>query len=451
MPVLCHNVTTYSLSRHMNKHQVVSAIDIGTDKIVTLVADVSQGISQIQVLGVSSVRSRGIRKSQIVDLNSAAEAITESVDAAERMAGMNIHQAVVSISGQHIQSLNSKGVVAVAQPNQEITPDDVLRVIDAAKAISLPSGKEILHVIPTNYKVDSQDGIKDPVGMSGIRLETEAHIITASTTALKNIEKCMNELGITVNEFVFSGLSSSEVVVTETEKELGVVVVDIGAGTTSICIFVEGSLEFSGVLPIGARHITQDIALGCRVSLESAEKIKIALGELPPVRSILPGETKEETRRRRKLEDTIDAQSLGIAEQVDSFSRKTLIEGIMAPRMKEMFDLIGKEIEKHQLFSRIPAGVVLTGGGAETAEIVEVCKHTLQLPTRVGTPSGFIGLIDEVEKPSFSASLGLLRYAASKVALMPAPKQNFSLQSIQFGQLTALPEKVIKIIKSFLP
>lgn len=433
----------------MSKQHIVSVIDIGTDKVVTLVADISEGPSQIRVMGVSSVRSKGIRKSQIVDLNTASEAITESVDAAERMAGMNIHQAYVSIGGQHIQSLNSKGVVAVAQPSQEITPDDVLRVIDAAKAVSLPSGKEIIHVIPKNYKVDSQDGIKDPVGMSGIRLEAETHIITASTTSLKNVEKCMNELGITVIEFVFSGLAASEVVVTETERELGVVVVDIGAGTTSLCFFVEGSLEFSGVLPIGARHITQDIALGCRVSLESAEKIKIALGTLPPSRAVLPGETKDDARKRKKQEDTLDAQALGIIEQVDSFSRKTLLEGIMAPRMKEMFDFIGQEIEKHQLYSKIPAGIVLSGGGADTVDIVEICKHTLQLPTRVGTPSGFLGLIDEVEKPAFAASLGLLKYAASKAVYQAPPKPGFSLP--QMGSLTEIPKKIAQLVQSLLP
>lgn len=433
----------------MSKQNIVTAIDIGTEKIVTLVADISEGPSQIRVLGVSSVRSKGIKKSQIVDLNSASEAITESVDAAERMAGMNIHHAYVSIGGQHIQSLNSKGVVAVAQPSQEITPEDVLRVIDAAKAVSLPSGKDILHVIPKNYKVDSQDGIKDPVGMSGIRLETEAHIITASTTALKNVEKCMNELGITVTEFVFSGLAASEVTITETEKELGVVVVDIGAGTTSLCIFIEGSLEFSSVLPIGARHITQDIALGCRVSLESAEKIKVALATLPASKPPLPGETKDDVRRRKKMEDMIDAQSLGIMEPIDAFSRKTLVEGIMAPRMKEMFDLIGQEIEKHQYYSRIPAGVVLSGGGAETVDIAEICKHTLQLPTRVGIPSGFLGLIDEVEKPAFSASLGLLRYAASKAVVQPPSKSNFSMPS--FSNISEIPKKIISAIQSLLP
>jgi cell division protein FtsA len=435
----------------MSKQNLVCAIDIGTDKVVTLVGDTSDGPQQIRILGVSSVPSKGIRKSQIVDLNLAAEAITESVDAAERMAGMNIHHAYVSIGGQHIQSLNSKGVVAVAQPNQEIIAEDVARVIDAARAVSLPAGKEIVHVIPKNYKVDSQEGIKDPVGMSGIRLETETHIITASITALKNVEKCINELGIQVIDFVFTGLAAAEVAVTETEKELGVIVVDIGAGTTSLCAFVEGSLEFSGVLPIGARHITQDIALGCRVSLESAEKIKLALATLPPTKSVLPGETKDDARKRKKIEDTIDAQSIGIMEPVESFSRKTLIEGIMAPRIKEIFDLIGQELEKRQLYAQIPAGVVLTGGGAETAEIIEIAKHTLQLPTRIGTPSGFIGLIDEIEKAPYTTSLGLLRYAATRAPKMNNQSSGFNLSGFNFDLIKNLPQKTIEFIKSLIP
>lgn len=435
----------------MAKQSIVTAIDIGTDKIVTLVGQVESHVTPPRVLGVSSVRSRGIRKSQIVDLGSAIEAITESVDAAERMAGMNISNAFVSVSGQHIQSLNSKGVVAVANPNQEIMAEDVLRVIDAAKAVSLPNGKEILHIVPKNFKVDSQEGIKDPVGMTGIRLETEAHIITASTTALKNIEKCMHEIGVQVSEFVFSGLACAEVSVTETEKELGVVSVDIGGGSTSLCVFVEGSLEFSGVLPIGAKHITQDIALGCRVSLESAEKIKLGLATLPPLTSVLPGETKEDARKRLKKEDILDPQIFGILENVDQLSRRTLIEGIMAPRMKEMFELIGRELEKQHVYDKIPAGVVLTGGGAETVDIVEVCKHVLQLPTRVGSPTGFQGLIDEVEKPQYATSLGLLQYATRKGAHQAGSGGGWDLSGISLESLSQLPQMVKKLIKNIIP
>lgn len=436
----------------MPKQHIVSAIDIGTEKIVTLIADISEGAQNIRVLGVSAVPSKGLRKSQIVDLNAAIEAMTESVDAAERMAGLNIQSAYVSVGGSHIHSQNSKGVVAVAQPSQEITPEDVHRVIDAAKAVSLPTGKEIMHIVPKNFKVDSQDGIKDPVGMSGIRLEAEAHIVTGSTTALKNIEKCINEMGISVAEFVFAGLASSTMIVTETEKELGVLVIDIGAGSTSLAAYCDGSLEFTAVLPVGARHITQDIALGCRVSLQSAEKIKLRLAEIPEPPVAMPGESKEESRKRRKAQDLIDAASLGISESIDPLSRRTLIDGIMTPRMKEMFDMIGAEMEKQHLFGKIPAGIVLTGGGAETVEIVEVCKRVLQLPTRVGRPTGMRGLIDDIEKPSFATSLGLLVYGAQKGGeVAQTTAGGFPLKALFSGQIKTLPSTIVKFFKSLLP
>ena len=432
----------------MPKQHIVSAIDIGTEKTVTVIADVSEGREQMRILGVSSVPSKGLRKSQIVDLNAAIETITESVDGAERMAGLNIQTAYVSVGGAHIQSQNSKGVVAVAQPNQEIIEEDIHRVIDAAKAVSLPTGKEIIHIIPKNYKVDSQDGIKDPIGMTGIRLEADAHIITASSTALKNIEKCINEMGIQVAEFVFSGLAAAEMSLTETEKELGVVLLDIGAGSTSMCVFTEGSLEYSSVLPIGARHITQDIALGTRVSLQSAEKIKLKLASIPESALALPGESKDEARKRRKREDMIDAHTFGITENIEPLSRRTLIDGIMTPRMKEMFDLVGKELDKQKLFSLIPAGVVLTGGGADTSEIVEVCKKTLQLSTRVGIPSGFQGLIDEIEKPQFASSMGLLLYGAQKGGEIT---QSSGGIGIKFDNLQQVPKKIISALRSLLP
>lgn len=432
----------------MAKQRIVTAIDVGSEKIVTIIADTIQGPNDIRVLGVSSVPSKGVKKSQIVDLNAAIESITESVDAAERMAGINSQHAYVSVSGAHIQSQNSKGVVAVAQPTQEITGEDVDRVIDAAKAVSLPTGKEILHVVPKNFKVDAQDGIKDPIGMSGIRLESEAHIVTASTVALKNIEKCVNEMGIQVDEFVFAGLASAEVVVTDTEKELGVLVVDIGAGSTSLCAFVEGSLEYTGVLPIGARHITQDIALGCRVSIQSAEKIKLELAHFPESPVVLPGETKEDARKRRKKQDLIDVAKLGISENIEFLSRKAVVEGIMTPRMQEIFKLIGQELDKHKLFDVIPAGVVLTGGGAETVEMSEVCKHTLQLATRIGTPTGFKGLIDEIEKPKYSTALGLLTYGSRKGADVT---HSSGKGGPDFSGLQNIPQKIAQIFKSLMP
>jgi cell division protein FtsA len=331
------------------------------------------------------------------------------------MAGCEVKSAFVSISGTHISSQNSKGVVAVASPTQEITPDDVKRVLEAARAVSLPSAREIVHVIPRDFAVDSQTGIKDPVGMTGIRLESEAHIITGLSTSLKNLAKIIQDLGIQLDGFVFAGLASAEVVLTETEKELGVVLVDIGAGSTSVCAYVEGSLSYSAVLPIGARHITQDIALGCRMSLDSAEKVKLALSH---DQSLMlrprPGESKEEFKHRQKEQDRLDVEKLGIGDVQDELSKRTIVEGIMVPRMKEMFGLIAKDLQSQNMIAQVPAGLVLSGGGAETVGIVEVAKRVLNLPARVGQPVQLRGLIDDIQKPSYATSIGLLVYAAKQ-------------------------------------
>lgn len=395
----------------MSRLTPITAIDIGTDKCTTLIAHIDETTRALQVVGTAVVPSRGMRRSTIVDLEQVLETITESVDAAERMAGFDVKSAYISISGQHIASQNSKGVVAVAAPNQEISPEDVSRVIEAARAISLPSDREVIHVVPRHFKVDSQEGIKDPVGMTGVRLESEAHIITGMTTALRNLEKCIRDIGLEVDGFVFSGLAASEVVLSETEKELGVVSVDIGAGSTSLCVFVDGSLTLSAALPIGARHITQDIALGCRISLDAAEKIKLALSrdDLQNINPI-PGESKEELNKRRKKADQLDLSALGIDEKAEVLSKRTLIEGIMVPRMKEIFTMIGQQLEKQELLKQIPAGIVLSGGGAETVGIIEVAKRTLSLPARVGKPTDLQGLITDIQRPSFATSIGLLEY-----------------------------------------
>ena len=398
----------------MPRSRVITAIDLGTDKCTTLIATLDEETNQLQVKGVAAVPSHGIRKSQIVDLEKAVATMTESLDAAERMAGFDVKSAYVSVSGTHIKSQNSKGVVAVASPNQEITHQDVERVIEAARAISLPADRTVIHVIPRDFKVDSQEGIKDPVGMNGVRLESEAHIITGMTTALKNLEKCVHDLGLNVDGFVFSGLAAAEVVVSETERELGVVVVDIGAGSTSISVFVEGTLELSASLPIGARHITQDIALGCRVSLETAEKIKLGLTDSTDIKKPKPGENKEEFSRRKKRADIINPSDLGVYETVENLSKKKIIEGIMIPRMKEIFSMVLKVLDQNNLLPVVPAGVIISGGGAETVEIKEVAKRVLNLPARVGMPKEIKGLTMDIHKPSFVNSIGLLEYGRQR-------------------------------------
>jgi len=435
----------------MAHSKIITGIDVGTDKCVTLIAAVNEDRS-LQVMGVSTVSSRGMRKSQIIDLEKVLETITESLDGAERMAGLEVKSAYISVSGTHIKSQNSKGVVAVASPNQEVTASDVDRVIEAARAISLSSEKEIIHVIPKDYKVDSQDGIKDPIGMTGVRLESEAHIITGMSTALRNLEKCIQDLGITVKDFVFSGISTAEVVLSETEKELGVAIVDIGAGSTSICAYVEGSLEYSGSIPIGARHITQDIALGCRVSLDTAEKLKISLSN-ENFRGITPhaGESKADFNKRKKKVDQIKLSEYENSDSDEILSRKTVTEGIMLPRMQEIFGLIGDQLKEEQLLKEIPAGIVITGGGALTLHIAEVAKRELNLPARVGTPIELKGLVRDIHSPAYANSIGLLQYGLSS-------GQGDSISSFSLGSLFEnissvgkISEKISSLFKSLLP
>lgn len=422
----------------MTKNQIISAIDIGTTKITTLIATLGVDTDKVSVIGVANEPAKGLRKSQIVDIDETIESITQSVESAERMAGYTISSSLVSISGAHIESLNSKGVVAVAEPEGEISSNDVLRVIEAARAVSLPSSREILHVIPRDFKVDSQEGVKDPVGMSGVRLEAEAHIVTSASTAMRNINKCVSEIGVEVDSLVFSGLASAEAVLTPTEKELGVVLVDLGGGSTSVAVFVEGALSFSSVLPVGAKNITNDLAIGLRVSLETAEKIKLALSKID--------------KNEGEDNDELDFKKLNLNEDVGKLSKKTLIEGIIRPRLNEIFGLVGEELKKSGFGGMTPAGVVITGGGALTAGLTTSCKRTLSLPVRIGYPKGLIGLIDEIKSPAFAAAWGLIDYGVKN---FKGIKSDSSFKNI--GKiLQKLPvkgvfNKGIKLIKSFLP
>src|SRR3972149_473789 len=258
----------------------------------TLIATSSE--DTLTVIGVSTTASKGIRKGQVVDIDETVSSIAESLEAAERMAGVSVSSCFVSVGGAHISSVNSRGVVAVAGGENEISEDDVRRVIEAAQAISVPSSREIIHVIPRDYIVDSQEGIKDPVGMTGVRLEVETHIITGAATSLRNLVKCIQQVGVDVEGLVFSGIASAESTLTDTERELGVALVDIGGGTTDVALFVEGSIAHSAVIPIGGKNITNDLAIGLRSSLEAAEKIKLALSGKEP------NESREEVREESK-------------------------------------------------------------------------------------------------------------------------------------------------------
>lgn len=430
-----------------NDGKIVVGIDIGTSKVVTVIAKVSDAI---HVLGVSDVKSSGIRKGQIVDIEEAVSSMNTSLAAAERMAGYSVSRVVASIGGAHIESQNSKGVVAVGTQEGEITHEDLLRVIDAARAVSLSSTREVIHVLPRNYTVDGQEGIRDPIGMSGVRLEVDTHIITANATSLRNLEKTLSGVGVDIDSIVFSGYASSLSVLSETEKELGVVLVDIGAGTTDISVYVEGSVAYSSVLPIGARHITNDLAIGLRISLESAEKIKVFLSQIP--RSQIVGDILQSARVEipQTRGDEVDLGSLGLPEEIRKVSKKTLIDGIIRPRLNEIFTMVGLEVKKSGYAGQTPAGIVVTGGGAKTVGVTDSAKRMLAMPVRIGSPTGLKGIVEEIQDTPFAAVIGLIAYGAS-IDTSSSSRIGFSLPSFASFRLSKVPKKVFEFLKSFIP
>src|SRR5258708_1088446 len=366
----------------MAKNRIIAGIDIGSSKVTTLIAQVVTDAvtfeNSIHVVGVATSPSKGVKKGQIVDIEDAVEATIASVEAAERMAGYNLNSAWVSVGGAHIASSNSTGVVAVSDPSGEVSNEDVARVIDAAKAVSMPASREIIHVIPRDFIVDGEGGVRDPIGMSGVRLEVETHLVTVSSPALKNLTKAINEVGISIEGVVFSGIAASQSVLSDTEKELGCVLIDIGAGTTSVAAYVDGGLIYSGALPIGARNVTNDLAIGLRVSLETAEKIKLSLSN---------AKLKDGTAKSDWVE-VVDSDT----KEVKKVSRRTLTEGIIRPRLNEIFTMIRLDLERAGIINKVPSGAVITGGGALTVGVTDSAKRMLTMPVRIGIPGNVSGL-----------------------------------------------------------
>ncbi|KKP59894.1 MAG: Cell division protein ftsA [Candidatus Roizmanbacteria bacterium GW2011_GWA2_34_18] len=414
---------------------LICGIDIGSSKIATVVGMASVEISELKIIGFNATLARGVRKGLVVDIKEATEAVEDSVEKAERMAGHKINRAYAAVGGPHISSLNSHGIVAVSNPQGEINEDDVARVIEAAKAISLSSTRRIIEVIPRDYIVDGQSGIKNPIGMSGVRLEVETHIITASSTNLKNQERILNDLGIENQGFVFSGLASAEAVLTNTEKELGIVLVDIGGGKIDLSIYVDGALSYSSSIPIGARHISNDIAVGLRVSLDSAEKIKIFLSK---------------SLNGKKKVSQINLNELDLPENLTEVSLKTLVDGIVAPRLEEIFKLIFEEIEKSELGQQIPSGLVITGGGALTIGMLETGKRVVGLPIRLGFPEKVSGLVDEIMDPQYSTTVGLLLYGQKDSLVDKDNFKNFG-KILKDFKLGSSINSLKNFIKQFIP
>jgi len=417
----------------MPREKIITGIDIGSTKIETVVASVSD--NRVSVIGVSgNVPSKGINKGNVVDIDSAVESISQSIEKAERMAGVSISNAFVTINGSHIETMNSHGVVAVA-PNEtsDITREDVARVIEAAQAISLPSTREIIHVIPRDFVVNSQEGIKDPVGMSGVRLEVETNVIHGSATAMKNIAKCVNKVAVDVDELVYNGLASAEAVLTDTEKELGTLLVDIGGGTTSIIAYMDGSPIHSVALPIGGKLITSDLAIGLRSRLEDAEKIKIRLSNEALI---------------SKVDIHDDGEVFDVSEfdlEIERIPRIMLYKIINA-RLEEIFRLIALEITKSGLSGKLPAGVVVTGGAASTAGVERSAKVNLKMPVRIGVPKGVTGLIDDIKGPDSAAAVGAVLYGVKLYRgsnLLSFDNKN--------GSIRKGASKIFEKLKSLLP
>ena len=416
--------------------QLICGIDIGSSKIATICAiDAKEG-EELRIIGYNLTPSKGVKKGLIVDIDEATVALEESIEKAERMSGHKINQAFVSVGGPHITSFNSHGIVAVANPQGEISEDDIMRVIDAARAISISNAREIIEVLPRDYIVDGQPGIKNPVGMSGIRLEVDTHIITASQTNMKNINRSLTDLGIENLGFIFSGLAAAEATLTETEKELGVVLVDIGGGKTDICIYVEGALAYSGSLAVGAKNITNDIAVGLRISLASAEKVKLYLSH--------------EANKLKKKVDEIDLTNLNLPENLNTVSYKILVDTIMSPRLEEIYKLIFEEIEKSGFGENIPSGLVITGGGAETVNMVDIGKKVLGLSIRVGVPEKVTGLVDEILSAPYASTVGLILYGKKNTITEKSGFKNFNRILKDFSLDNSF-SKVKNFFKQFIP
>ena len=395
--------------------KIITAIDVGSSRITTVISSVEDNKTP-SVIGVCTYPSKGIKKGVVVNIDDATNAISESVTAAERMAGVTISDVYVSINGELVTSLNNKGVVAVA--GSEITIDDTYRAIENARTLSLPDNLNPIHIIPREFVVDNQGGIKYPIGMSGGRLEVETHIITAPNSYWQNIKKCVEQIGLHVYDVIFNGWASSLSVLTDTEKELGVTMMDMGSGTTSIAIFEEGAIIYSSSIPLGGNSITSDIAIGLQVSLEDAEKIKINMSDILDNKlNIKKGKDMDSTpallRRadepevKKSKSDDVDLSGFGVEKSVS----KDMIQKIVEARCEEIFEMAKENVSKAGYDIAMPAGIVLTGGSALLRNITKLTQSVFGVAARVGYPTGLSGMTEEISDPSFACVQGLIKHA----------------------------------------
>ena len=371
--------------------KLIVGLDIGTSKVVAIVGEIGLD-GEIEIVGIGSSPSKGMKKGVVVNIESTVQSIQRAVEEAELMAGCQIHSVYVGIAGSHVRSLNSHGIVAIK--DKEVYRADLERVIDAAQAVAIPADQKILHILPQEYVIDYQEGIKEPLGMSGVRLEAKVHLVTCAVNAAQNIEKCIRRCGLEVEEIILEQLASSYSVLTDDERELGVCLVDIGGGTTDIAIFTEGSIRHTGVIPIAGDQVTNDIAMALRTPTQHAEEIKIkyacALTQLAGP------------------DDTIKVPSVGDRPPRD-LSRQSLAE-VVEPRYDELFTLVQADLRRSGFEDMVPAGVVLTGGTSKMEGVMELAEEIFHMPVRVGYPQTVRGLNDIVRNPIYATSVGLLQY-----------------------------------------
>ncbi|MCE9626288.1 MAG: cell division protein FtsA [Candidatus Eisenbacteria bacterium] len=372
-----------------------AGLDIGTTKISCIIAD-QNAAGELRIIGVGNAPSEGLRRGAVVDLEKTVASIQRAVEEAERMAGVQAKGVHAGIAGDHIRSLNSRGVVAVSRKDNEIHQADVARVIEAAKAIAIPTDREIIHVIPQEFIVDDQDGIKDPVGMSGVRLEAEVHIITGAVTSARNICRAIQRAGFKVYDLTLEPLASAAAVLDNDEKDLGVVLLDLGGGTTDVAVFHEGAVRHTSIIPFGGANVTSDIAIGLRTPIDKAESIKIQYGSA--LASMVSG-------------DEVVSVS-GVGGRGDKEISRHVLASMIEPRMEEIFALANKEVRKNHFAPLIGGGVVLTGGTSLLPGCVELAEQVFEMPVRLGLPRGLAGLSANICDPRYSTGVGLVLHAA---------------------------------------
>jgi cell division protein FtsA len=383
----------------MPKNGYIVGLDIGTKKVAAIIGEITEG-KKIEAIGIGTSESRGLRKGVVVNLDATVTAIKKAQEEAELMAGVEIESAFIGISGAHIKSFNSRGVIAVSGRNREITPEDIKRVVSQSKAVSIPPDREIIHVIPQEFVVDEQDGIKDPLGMSGIKLEVNVHIVTSALTSVQNLRTCIERAGIEIEDVFLNQIAAATSTLTPDEQELGVGLIDIGGGTTEVAIYERGSLWYTSIVPLGGDNFTNDIAVGLRTPIPEAEKIKKKFG---CVASPLVDE-----------EETIEVPSVGRGRKARVLSRQILAD-IIQPRAEEIFRLIDNDIKRMGYEKSLNSGVVLTGGTAMLDGLEEVAEEIFDLPIRRGDPTGVGGLVDRVNTPDYATTVGLILYGYNKL------------------------------------